>query len=48
MFMRHIFAELAKGNRKLFVEAMAAAFCWMITGSTAWRPHARQNGFSTS
>jgi ketosteroid isomerase-like protein len=36
MFMRHIFAELAKGNRKPFAEAMAEDFCWTITGSTAW------------
>jgi uncharacterized protein len=36
MFMQHVFAELAKGNRKPFAEAMADDFCWTITGSTAW------------
>ena len=36
MFMQHIFAELAKGNRKPFAEATADDFCWTITGSTAW------------
>jgi uncharacterized protein len=36
MFMQHIFAELAKGNRQPFADAMAEDFCWTITGSTAW------------
>jgi uncharacterized protein len=36
MFMQHIFAELANGNRKPFADAMAEDFCWVITGSTAW------------
>ena len=34
--MRTIFSELAKGNGKLFSEAMADDFCWTVTGSTAW------------
>lgn len=34
--MRNIFAELAKGNGKPFVEAMDDDFCWMVTGTTAW------------
>ena len=36
MLMQHSFAELAKGNRKPFADAMAEDFCWTITGSTAW------------
>jgi ketosteroid isomerase-like protein len=36
MFMQHIFAELAKGNRRPFAEAMADDFCWIITGSSSW------------
>jgi uncharacterized protein len=36
MFMQHIFAELAKGNRKPFADAMAEDFCRIITGSSAW------------
>jgi ketosteroid isomerase-like protein len=36
MFMQHIFAELAKGNRRPFAEAMADDFCWIITGSSNW------------
>jgi ketosteroid isomerase-like protein len=35
-FMQHIFAELAKGHRKPFADAMAEDFCWTVTGSTAW------------
>jgi ketosteroid isomerase-like protein len=34
--MQQIFAELAKGNRKPFADAMAEDFCWIITGSIAW------------
>jgi ketosteroid isomerase-like protein len=34
--MRHIFAELARGNRKPFAEAMAEDFCWTIAGSSTW------------
>lgn len=36
LFVQHIFAQLAKGNRKPFADAMADDFCWIITGSTAW------------
>ncbi len=36
LYMQHIFAELAKGNRKPFADAMAEDFSWTITGSTAW------------
>jgi ketosteroid isomerase-like protein len=36
MYMQHIFAELAKGNRRPFAEAMADDFCWIITGSSSW------------
>jgi len=31
-----VFAELAKGNSKPFVDHMADDFSWTITGSTAW------------
>ena len=34
--MQHIFAELSKGNRKPFAEAMAEDFCWTIAGSSTW------------
>ena len=34
--MQQVFAELAKGNGKPFVDAMADDFCWTITGSTPW------------
>jgi uncharacterized protein len=34
--MQNIFSELAKGNGKPFVEAMADDFCWIVTGSTRW------------
>ena len=34
--MQNIFSELAKGNGKPFVEAMADDFCWTVTGSTKW------------
>lgn len=34
--MQDIFAELAKGNGRPFVDAMADDFCWTITGTTAW------------
>ncbi len=34
--MRHIFAELAKGNSQPFVESMAEEFSWTITGTTKW------------
>ncbi len=34
--MQQVFAELAKGNGKPFVDAMADDFCWTITGTTPW------------
>jgi uncharacterized protein len=34
--MQNIFSELAKGNGKPFVEAMADDFCWTVSGSTRW------------
>jgi hypothetical protein len=34
--MQDIFVELAKGNGKLFVNAMADDFCWVMTGTTSW------------
>jgi uncharacterized protein len=34
--MQHIFAELARGNRKPFTEAMTEDFCWTVAGSSAW------------
>ncbi len=34
--MREIFAELAKGNGKLFRDSMADDFRWTITGSSQW------------
>ena len=34
--MQSIFAELAQGNGKPFVDAMAGDFCWILPGETAW------------
>lgn len=34
--MQAIFAELAQGNGKPFVDAMADSFCWILPGQTAW------------
>lgn len=34
--MQAIFDELAKGNGKPFVDAMADDFCWILPGQTAW------------
>jgi uncharacterized protein len=34
--MQQIFAELAKGNGKPFVDLMADDFRWTITGTTPW------------
>jgi ketosteroid isomerase-like protein len=31
-----LFAQLAQGNGRPFVEAMADDFCWHLTGSTPW------------
>ncbi|MES2954372.1 MAG: nuclear transport factor 2 family protein [Pseudomonadota bacterium] len=34
--MQAIFSELAQGNGKPFVDAMADNFCWILPGQTAW------------
>jgi len=34
--MQHIFAELANGNSRPFVDSMADDFSWTITGTTKW------------
>lgn len=34
--MQAIFAELAQGNGRPFVDAMADDFCWILPGRTAW------------
>jgi ketosteroid isomerase-like protein len=34
--MRHIFAELARGNLKPFADAMVEEFCWTIAGTSTW------------
>lgn len=34
--MQEIFAGLAQGNSRLFVESMADDFRWHLTGSTRW------------
>jgi uncharacterized protein len=34
--LEEIFSELAKGNPRPFVEAMADDFNWTVTGSTKW------------
>lgn len=34
--MQAIYAELAKGNGKPFVDAMADDFCWIMIGTTSW------------
>jgi len=34
--MQAIFSELAQGNGKPFVDAMAEDFCWVLPGQTAW------------
>jgi hypothetical protein len=34
--IQNVFAELAAGNGKPFVESMADDFCWTIKGSTKW------------
>jgi ketosteroid isomerase-like protein len=34
--LQHIYAELAKGNSKPFVESMADDFRWTVTGGTKW------------
>lgn len=34
--MQHVFAELAQGNSRPFVEAMVEDFSWIMMGRTAW------------
>jgi len=34
--LQAIFAELAKGNGKPFVDSMADDFCWVIPGQSTW------------
>ncbi len=34
--MQQIFAELAKGNSRPFVDSLADDFRWIMTGSTTW------------
>jgi uncharacterized protein len=34
--MENIFAALAEGNGKVFLDHLAENFCWTITGSSAW------------
>jgi ketosteroid isomerase-like protein len=34
--MQAVFAELAQGNGRPFLDAMADDFCWVLPGSTAW------------
>lgn len=34
--MQHIFAEMAKGNRRPFGEAMAEDFTWILPGNGTW------------
>jgi uncharacterized protein len=36
LLMQQIYSELAKGNGKPFVAAMAGDFCWTIPGNTKW------------
>lgn len=34
--MQQIFAELAEGNGRPFVDSLADDFCWTIIGTTKW------------
>ncbi|HEY7608163.1 MAG TPA: nuclear transport factor 2 family protein [Alphaproteobacteria bacterium] len=34
--MQGIFAELAKGNGRPFIDSLADDFCWTLTGGTKW------------
>jgi hypothetical protein len=34
--LQRIFDQLAQGNGKPFIDALADDFCWTVTGSTAW------------
>jgi ketosteroid isomerase-like protein len=34
--LQQVFAELAEGNSKPFVDSWADDFCWTVTGTTKW------------
>ena len=34
--MQEIFAAMAEGNSRPLVDAMAADFCWTVSGTTRW------------
>jgi ketosteroid isomerase-like protein len=34
--LQHVFAELARGNSRPFVESWADDFCWTVIGTTKW------------
>lgn len=34
--LQQVFAELAEGNSKPFVDSWADDFCWTVTGTTRW------------
>jgi uncharacterized protein len=34
--LQHIYAELAQGNSRPFLDSMAEDFCWTVQGNTAW------------
>ena len=34
--LQHIFAGVARGDSKPFVDSLADDFCWTLTGTTAW------------
>lgn len=34
--LQHVFAGLARGDSKPFVDSLADDFCWTLTGTTAW------------
>jgi uncharacterized protein len=34
--LQHIYDELAKGNSRPLLDAMAEDFCWTVQGSNAW------------
>jgi len=36
LLLQHIFDQLAVGNGRPLVDAMADDFCWTLTGSSAW------------
>lgn len=35
-FVQNIFLEMAEGNSRPLVEAMADDFCWTVTGNNRW------------